>query len=101
MTLSTRRVNRCRILNEGTWPNGMGGATGPMKRGRAPTYLPSPGPGGAGAPSAECKARIVRESFWPEHRPLGAGDREERLDLAPEARPQGRLADEGEQPVGT
>ena len=53
MTLSMRRVNRCRILNEGTWPNGIGRATGPMKRGRAPTYLASPGPGGAGAPSTK------------------------------------------------
>ena len=51
MILSMRRVNRCRILNEGTWPIGIGRATRAMKRGRAPTYLPSPGPGGAGAPS--------------------------------------------------
>ena len=51
MTLSTRRVSRCRILNERTWPIGIGWATRPMKRGRTPTYLPSTGHGGAGAPS--------------------------------------------------
>ena len=41
MTLSTRRVSRCRILNERTWPIGIGWATRPMKRGWIPTSLPS------------------------------------------------------------
>ena len=51
LTLSPRRVSRCRIWNEGTRPLGIGRATRPMKRGRTPRCPPSTGHGGAGAPS--------------------------------------------------
>ena len=51
MTLSTRRVSRCRISNEGTRPSGIGRVTRPMRRGRTPRSPPSSRRRGAGAPS--------------------------------------------------
>ena len=67
MTLSTRRVSRCRILNEATVPIGIGRTSRPPRR-RVPSAMYPPSASRSGDWRAEKKARIVRESFWPGNR---------------------------------
>ena len=51
MTLSTRKVSRCRSLNEGARPTGIGRTNRPTSEEvRTPTYPPSVSRSGAGAP---------------------------------------------------